>query len=158
MNTHDGRLGRWLVVHCMMQLLSRLAVDIQGLRHRVGVEYFLHADLDGTPPWDPDKFPGAIRPAGPQYSWAALLAMAARQQRGNAFANVAQYGGGGEEGPRAISQNVPVGVSRSTPHGTAHESPQNTQQVPKKKGRFQVVHLPDGRVMLKDADGHVIFR
>ncbi|THZ82371.1 hypothetical protein D6C84_05810 [Aureobasidium pullulans] len=118
MDTHDGRLGRWIVVYCMMQLLSKVAVDIQGLRHSRGVEYFLNADLDGTPPWNPDDFPVTMRPVSAYYSWAALFAKA-------------------NGPPRRVSRN-------SAKKGS--------------KAKFNVEYLPDGRVMLKDADGHVVFR
>lgn len=118
MDTHDGRLGRWIVVYCMMQLLSKVAVDIQGLRHSRGVEYFLNADLDGTPPWNPDDFPVTMRPVSAYYSWAALFAKANRP-------------------PRRVSKNSAKKDS---------------------KAKFIVEYLPDGRVMLKDADGHVVFR
>ncbi|CAD0087860.1 unnamed protein product [Aureobasidium vineae] len=117
MDTHEGRLGRWIIVYCMMQLLSRVAVDIQGLRYTLGVEYHLNADLDGTPPWNMNDFPETMRPAGPQYAWAALFARAA----------------------------MPPPAS-------------GTPQRKATKARFKVVHLADGRVMLKDPDGHVVFR
>lgn len=118
MNTHEGRLGRWITIYCMMQLLSKGAVDIQGLRYTSGVEYHLSADTDGTPPWDTNDFPTTMRPAGPEYSWAALFA------RANGM-------------PQATS-------------GTAQKK--------STKARFKVVHLPDGRVMLEDPGGHVVFR
>ncbi|KAI4721461.1 hypothetical protein E4T48_02325 [Aureobasidium sp. EXF-10727] len=117
MDTHEGRLGRWIIVYCMMQLLSRVAVDIQGLRYTLGVEYHLNADLDGTPPWNIHDFPETMRSAGPQYAWAALFARAAM------------------------------------PPPTSGTSQRKTT-----KARFEVVHLADGRVMLKDPDGHVVFR
>ena len=118
MNTHEGRLGRWIIIYCMMQLLSKVAVDIQGLRYTSGVEYHLSADTDGTPPWDPSDFPTTMRPAGTEYSWAALFARA-----------------------------------NGMPHGVS-----GTVQKKSTKARFKVVHLPDGRVMLEDPDGHVVFR
>lgn len=117
MDTHEGRFGRWIIVYCMMQLLSRIAVDIQGLRYTIGVEYHLNADLDGTPPWDTNDFPVDMRPAGPQYAWAALFARA----------------------------TMPSRISGSAQKKTT-------------KARLKVVHLADGRVMLQDSDGHVIFR
>jgi hypothetical protein len=116
MNTHEGRLGRWIAVYCMMQLLSKVAVDIQGLRYTSGVEYHLSADTDGTPPWDTSGFPTTMRPAGPEYSWAALFARA----------------------------------TGMPPSGTAQKK--------STKASFEVVHLPDGRVMLRDPNGHVVFR
>ncbi|THV72704.1 hypothetical protein D6D28_03786 [Aureobasidium pullulans] len=99
-------------------LLSKVAVDIQGLCHSRGVEYFLNADLDGTPPWNPDDFPVTMRPVSAYYSWAALFAKA-------------------NGPPRRVSRN-------SAKKGS--------------KAKFNVEYLPDGRVMLKDADGHVVFR
>ncbi|KEQ98445.1 hypothetical protein AUEXF2481DRAFT_487066 [Aureobasidium subglaciale EXF-2481] len=117
-DTHEGRLGRWIVVYCMMQVLSRVSVDIQGLRYTQGVEYFLNANINGTPPWSPNKLPETIRAAAPQYGWAALYA-------------------------------------RST-----EKLPQRLNSAQKKdtKAKFEVMHLADGRVMLKDPDGHIVFR
>ncbi|CAD0100924.1 unnamed protein product [Aureobasidium mustum] len=102
-----------------MQLLSRVAVDIQGLRYTLGVEYHLNADLDGTPPWNIDDFPTTMRPAGPQYAWAALSARARA----------------------TMPPRTPGSAQKKTT-----------------KARLKVVHLADGRVMLQDSDGHVIFR
>jgi hypothetical protein len=118
-DTHDGRLGRWIIIYCMMQLLSRVAVEIQGLRYSQGVEYFLNADLDGTPPWSRAEFPSSMRPADARFAWAALFARAA-------------------ETPQA---SVSASAQRRVP-----------------KPRFKVVHLADGRVMLEDNEGNVIFR
>jgi len=118
MDTHEGRLGRWIVIYCMMQLLSKVAVDIQGLRYGRSVEYHLSADIDGTPPWNTSDFPTTMHPAGPEYAWAALFARAT---------------------------GMPQRVSGTAKKRTG-------------KARFEVIHLPDGRVMLKDSDGHVVFR
>ncbi|KAI5201407.1 hypothetical protein E4T39_05230, partial [Aureobasidium subglaciale] len=117
-DTHEGRLGRWIVVYCMMQVLSKVSIDIQGLRYTQGVEYFLNADIDGTPPWCPNELPETIRAAATQYGWAALHARAAKK----------------------------------SPRGS------NSVQKMNSKAKFKVVHLADGRVMLKDPDGHVVFR
>lgn len=73
-NTHDARLGRWLVIHCMMQLLSRVAVDIQGLYYTHGVPYFLNADLKDCPPWPGAKIPHTIRQAAVDDSWCWIYA------------------------------------------------------------------------------------
>jgi hypothetical protein len=118
MDTHEGRLGRWIIIYCMMQLLSKVAIDTQGLRYTLDVEYFLNGDLDGTPPWNTNDFPTTMRPAGPEHAWAALFARATGEP-----------------------PHVP---------GTAQKRAT--------KARFKVVNLPDGRVMLKDPDGHVVFR
>ena len=87
-NTHDARLGRWLVVHSMMQLLSRMAVDIQGLWYCHGVPYFLNADLDHCPPWTDAKLPKTIRQATVVDSWCWLYAkgQAASRKRSKAQA------------------------------------------------------------------------
>lgn len=86
-NTHDARLGRWLVVHCMMQLLSRISVDIQGLWYCHGVPYYLNADLKHCPPWDGAQIPATIRQTNVQDSWCWLFAKGvaeARQRRSRA--------------------------------------------------------------------------
>lgn len=119
MDTHQGRLGRWIIIYCMMQLLCKVAVDIQGLRYGQNVEYHLSADLDGTPPWNTSDFPTTMHPAGPEFAWAALFARAT---------------------------------------GTPPRASGSAQKKRTGKARFEVVHLPDGRVMLKDPDGHVVFR
>jgi hypothetical protein len=118
MDTHEGRLGRWIIIYCTMQLLSKVTVDIRGLRYTSGVEYSLDADLDGTPPWNTSDFPTNMRPAGPEYAWAALFVRA-------------------------------TGMRPQTSGSTQKKT---------RKAKFEVVHLPDGRVMLKDPDGHVVFR
>ncbi|KAI5272988.1 hypothetical protein E4T47_03745 [Aureobasidium subglaciale] len=104
-DTHEGRLGRWIVVYCMMQVLSRVAVDIQGLRYTQGMEYFLNADINGTPPWSP----------------------------------------------------IWLGCALCEIHGKV-VAKMSSAQKKDTKAKFKVVHLADGRVMLKDPDGQIVFR
>lgn len=80
-NTHDARMGRWLIIYCMLQMLSRLAVDIQGLWYTSGVPYFLNCDVAGCPPWAGAKFPRCMRAACGRDSWAWLYARGMRKRR-----------------------------------------------------------------------------
>lgn len=80
-NTHDARLGRWLVVHHMMQSLSRVAVDIRGLWYRHGVPYFLNAALENCPPWENATIPGSMRPASIEDSWCWIYAKGLAESR-----------------------------------------------------------------------------
>ncbi|KAJ9626933.1 hypothetical protein H2203_003390 [Taxawa tesnikishii (nom. ined.)] len=80
-STHEARLGRWLIVSCAMQLLSRLTVDVQGLHYRGGVGYFLNAGLAGCPPWENAKVPNTMRAAGYRDSCCWLFAKGARAER-----------------------------------------------------------------------------
>lgn len=57
-----------------MQLLSRVAVDIQGLWYCHGVPYFLNADLKHCPPWPGAGIPRTIREAGVEDSWCWIYA------------------------------------------------------------------------------------
>lgn len=140
LDTHDGRLGRWIVIYCMMQLLSKVAVDIQGLRYRPGVEYFLHANLDGTPPWRPNDFPGTMRPATSRYSWAALSAKSTDQLDMTARSNVSR------------EADAAAGAVYNA------DSLSRARRMAKKR-RFEVVQLPDGRHMLVDPDdGNIVFK
>ncbi|KAL1304126.1 hypothetical protein AAFC00_000555 [Neodothiora populina] len=93
-NTHDARLGRWLVIHCMLQMLARIAVDIQGLWYTTGVPYFLNCDLEDCPPWAGAKPPRTIRPAHFEDSWCWLHA------RGVADARHTTNAGGERRKPR----------------------------------------------------------
>ncbi|KAF1354454.1 hypothetical protein EJ07DRAFT_64060, partial [Lizonia empirigonia] len=47
----EARLGRWVLLYGIMQLLSTLSVDVQGLKHTEGVRYFLCTDLKRCPEW-----------------------------------------------------------------------------------------------------------
>lgn len=80
-STHDARLGRWLVIHCVMQMLARVAVDIQGLHHGHNVPYFLNACLKGCPPWPGAKFPASLRKAGIEDSWAWMYARSIAEKK-----------------------------------------------------------------------------
>ncbi|KAF2192711.1 hypothetical protein K469DRAFT_731177 [Zopfia rhizophila CBS 207.26] len=47
----DARLGRWILLYGILQVLSKLSVDIQGLKCTEGVRYFLCTDLKRCPDW-----------------------------------------------------------------------------------------------------------
>ncbi|ORY19845.1 hypothetical protein BCR34DRAFT_595291 [Clohesyomyces aquaticus] len=47
----EARLGRWVLLYGILQVLSKLSVDIQGLKYTDGVRYFLCTDLKRCPDW-----------------------------------------------------------------------------------------------------------
>ncbi|KAF2203145.1 hypothetical protein GQ43DRAFT_412242 [Delitschia confertaspora ATCC 74209] len=47
----DARLGRWILLYGILQVLSRLSVDVAGLRFKENVPYFLCADMKRCPEW-----------------------------------------------------------------------------------------------------------
>ncbi|KAH8698100.1 hypothetical protein GQ44DRAFT_779257 [Phaeosphaeriaceae sp. PMI808] len=47
----EARLGRWVLLYGILQALSTLSVDVQGLKHTDGVRYFLCTDLKRCPEW-----------------------------------------------------------------------------------------------------------
>ena len=47
----EARLGRWILLHGILQVLSTLSVDVQSLKHTDGVRYFLCTDLKRCPEW-----------------------------------------------------------------------------------------------------------
>ena len=51
MSPREARLGRWVLLYGILQLLSTLSVDVQDLRHTEGVHYFLNTDLKRMPEW-----------------------------------------------------------------------------------------------------------
>ncbi|KAI4691027.1 uncharacterized protein J4E88_002504 [Alternaria novae-zelandiae] len=51
MSPREARLGRWVLLYGILQVLSTLSVDVQGLRHTDGVRSFLNTDLKRMPEW-----------------------------------------------------------------------------------------------------------
>lgn len=49
----EARLGRWLLLYGILQILSQLSVDVSDLQYTNEVPYFLCASLAGCPPWNP---------------------------------------------------------------------------------------------------------
>ncbi|KAF2089151.1 hypothetical protein K490DRAFT_38953, partial [Saccharata proteae CBS 121410] len=47
----DARLGRWILLYAILQVLSTLSVDTIGIAHSDGVPYFLCPSLSNCPPW-----------------------------------------------------------------------------------------------------------
>lgn len=47
----EARLGRWVLLYGILQVLSTLSVDVQGLKHKDGARYFLCTDLKRCPEW-----------------------------------------------------------------------------------------------------------
>jgi hypothetical protein len=47
----EARLGRWVLLYGVLQVLSKLSVDVQSLKHTDGVRYFLCTDLKRCPEW-----------------------------------------------------------------------------------------------------------
>ncbi|KAF1982548.1 hypothetical protein K402DRAFT_424477 [Aulographum hederae CBS 113979] len=51
MNPQSARLGRWILLYGVLQILSTVSVDMTGLKYTKGCRYFLSCSLDGCPPW-----------------------------------------------------------------------------------------------------------
>lgn len=65
----EARIGRWILLYGALQVLSLLSVDITGLRHTVGVDYFLCASLRGCPPWKDGRLPISMTEASQNRSY-----------------------------------------------------------------------------------------
>lgn len=66
----DARKARWILLYCILQVLSTLAVDTPDLLFKGDVSYFLNPRLKGTPPWktgNDDVFESASHPGS--YCW-----------------------------------------------------------------------------------------
>ncbi|KAB2571032.1 hypothetical protein DBV05_g10282 [Lasiodiplodia theobromae] len=60
----DARLGRWLLLYGILQVLSTLSVDTEGIKYKPSLSssaapetssYFLSPSLDNCPPWPPSR-------------------------------------------------------------------------------------------------------
>ncbi|KAI9775535.1 MAG: hypothetical protein M1835_005807, partial [Candelina submexicana] len=49
---HDARLGRWILLYGILQVLSHISGDTPGLLHTSGVKYFLNPNTNNCPPWE----------------------------------------------------------------------------------------------------------
>ncbi|KAF2691636.1 hypothetical protein K458DRAFT_381481 [Lentithecium fluviatile CBS 122367] len=50
-SAREARLGRWILLYGVLQVLSKLSVDVQSLKFTDGVRYFLCTDLKRCPEW-----------------------------------------------------------------------------------------------------------
>ncbi|KAK8253658.1 hypothetical protein IWZ00DRAFT_487071 [Phyllosticta capitalensis] len=51
----DARLGRWVLLYGLLQILSTLSVDTLGMRYTDNVPYFLCPPLNNVPPWPKEQ-------------------------------------------------------------------------------------------------------
>lgn len=72
----DARLGRWILLYAMLQVLSTLSVDVSGLKYSDKIRYFACPSLDGLPPWRSPTHPHHHPNAAPAASLAATQSMA----------------------------------------------------------------------------------
>ncbi|KAJ9657692.1 hypothetical protein H2201_008098 [Coniosporium apollinis] len=74
----DARIGRWILVYGILQVLSTLSVDAHGLQHASDdIDYFLNPALAGCPPWRKpvsQSLPGMVLEATQRdsYCWRAV--------------------------------------------------------------------------------------
>lgn len=47
----DARLGRWILLYGILQVLSTVSVDTGGLKYKNKIKYFVSPSLEGCPPW-----------------------------------------------------------------------------------------------------------
>ncbi|KAL1634300.1 hypothetical protein SLS56_002310 [Neofusicoccum ribis] len=57
----DARLGRWLLLYGILQVLSTLSVDTEGIKYKTDVSYFLSPSLENCPPWPPSRSLSGMR-------------------------------------------------------------------------------------------------
>lgn len=64
----ESRLGSWVLLYGILQVLSTLSVDVQLLKYTEGVRYFLCCDLKRCPEWVTGRQTEALE-ATQQRSW-----------------------------------------------------------------------------------------
>ncbi|KAF2755491.1 hypothetical protein EJ05DRAFT_103165 [Pseudovirgaria hyperparasitica] len=70
----DARIGRWILIYGVLQTLSTLSVDAEGLRFSDSVSYLLCPSLKKCPPWD-SLFPQTVWEADQTKSYCWLAPM-----------------------------------------------------------------------------------
>jgi hypothetical protein len=71
----DARLGRWILLYAILQVLSTLSVDVEGLQYSEKIRYFACPSLDGLPPWRSPTHPHHHPNAAPSASASATAPM-----------------------------------------------------------------------------------
>ena len=73
MTAPEARLGRWVLLYGILQVLSTISVDTAGLKHKDKVRYYIGPPLEGCPPWrSPDAAPLMIEACQQRsYCWLA---------------------------------------------------------------------------------------
>ncbi|KAL1643109.1 hypothetical protein SLS58_005078 [Diplodia intermedia] len=95
----DARLGRWLLLYGILQVLSTLSVDTEGLKYRTAgnadVQYFTSPSLDNCPPWPPARSLAGTRRA---HSSAVSTVREASQRQSHCWTAPLRWDGGGGGG------------------------------------------------------------
>lgn len=73
MSAPEARLGRWVLLYGILQVLSTVSVSTAGLKHADKVRYHTGPSLEGCPPWrSPDAAPLMIEACQQRsYCWVA---------------------------------------------------------------------------------------
>jgi hypothetical protein len=73
MTASEARLGRWILLYGILQVLSTISVDTAGLKYKDKVRYYVGPSLEGCPPWrSPDAAPLMIEACQQRsYCWVA---------------------------------------------------------------------------------------
>ncbi|KIW01518.1 uncharacterized protein PV09_06996 [Verruconis gallopava] len=73
MTPSEARLGRWVLLYGILQVLSTISVDTVGLKYKDKVRYYINPSLEGCPPWrSPDAAPLMIEACQQRsYCWTA---------------------------------------------------------------------------------------
>ncbi|KAK3077600.1 hypothetical protein LTS18_009803 [Coniosporium uncinatum] len=85
----EARLGRWVLLYGILQTLSTVSVDVEGLRYTEGCAYMLSCGLEGCPPW---RVPGRDAEG---VEWARHGFGEAGQERSYCWVTPLRWGGGG---------------------------------------------------------------
>jgi hypothetical protein len=67
----DARLGRWIMIYSVLQVLATLSVDVEGLRYPAKTAYYTSPSLSGLPPWQHAQ--SSLGAAGPADTYRTAL-------------------------------------------------------------------------------------
>lgn len=106
--TADARLGRWLLLYGLLQALSTLSVDTDGIKYKTDVSYFLCPSLENCPPWPPAR--SLVVAGGARRVPSAAAVREADQRRSWCWVAPLRWEGGGaaavELGGESATRNV----------------------------------------------------
>ncbi|KAK7698716.1 hypothetical protein SLS57_012515 [Botryosphaeria dothidea] len=136
----DARLGRWLLLYGILQVLSTLSVDTEGIKHKADVPYFLSPSLENCPPWPPVRSLTGTRRAP-----SAVAVREATQRQSHCWLAPLRWEGGGEAAAVELNAGgeVPL-VLTSNPHAAEHNEGMLAPAPPRSESRISEL---DGRLL-----------
>ncbi|KAH7048342.1 hypothetical protein B0J12DRAFT_741073 [Macrophomina phaseolina] len=151
----DARLGRWLLLYGILQVLSTLSVDTEGIKYKSDVPYFLSPSLENCPPWPP-----ARSLTGTRRVPSAVAVREASQRQSHCWLAPLRWEGGSEAAAVELNAGgeVPLVLTSSPRHNQFHHHhhQQNLQHLQEDEANTLLPPPPRSESRISELDGRLL--